>query len=359
LYVWKGVIKVSPNLRVVHYLNQFFGGIGGEEKASECPQVKDGVVGIGRAMQDALKERGQIVATVICGDNYFAEKTEEAIKEVMQMMAAYKPDLVLAGPAFNAGRYGVACGEVCKVVQEKLGIPAVTGMYEENPGVDLYQKDVYIVKTVESAKGTAEVALSMVDTALKLIAKERLGKPAEEGYFPRGVIVDERSDWNAAERAVSMLLTKIKGEPFESEMETPKFDKIRPPDAIKDLASAKIALVTDGGLVPKGNPDNMVSLKSTRFATYNINGLDSIRSGEYEANHVGYDTNYVDEDPHRLVPLDIMRDLEREGVIGELHDKVYSTAGVATSLTNAQKIGRGIAEELKAGKVDGVILTST
>jgi len=344
---------------VVHYLNQFFGGIGGEEKASEGPQIREGIVGIGRAMQDVLKERGQIVATVICGDNYYAENTEEVNKKILKMMAAYKPDIVLAGPAFNAGRYGVACGEICKTAQDKLGIPAVTGMYEENPGVDLYRKDVYIVKTAESAKGTAEVALSMVNIALKLAAGGKIGKPAEEGYFPRGIIVDERSDCNAAERAVSMLLTKIKGEPFESEMESPKFDRIKPPDAIKDLASATIALVTDGGLVPKGNPENMVPLKSTRFATYDIKGLDAIKSGEYEANHVGYDTDYVDEDPHRLVPLDIMRDLEREKVIGKLYDKVYSTAGVATSLTNAQKIGAGIAEELKAGNVDGVILTST
>lgn len=350
---------MSSNLIVVHYLNQFFGGIGGEEKASEGPQIREGIVGIGRAMQDVLKERGQIVATVICGDNYYAENTEEVNKKILKMMAAYKPDIVLAGPAFNAGRYGVACGEICKTAQDKLGIPAVTGMYEENPGVDLYRKDVYIVKTAESAKGTAEVALSMVNIALKLAAGGKIGKPAEEGYFPRGIIVDERSDWNAAERAVSMLLTKIKGEPFESEMESPKFDRIKPPDAIKDLASATIALVTDGGLVPKGNPENMVPLKSTRFATYDIKGLDAIKSGEYEANHVGYDTDYVDEDPHRLVPLDIMRDLEREKVIGKLYDKVYSTAGVATSLTNAQKIGAGIAEELKAGNVDGVILTST
>ena len=350
---------MSSNLRVVHYLNQFFGGIGGEEKASEGPQIREGIVGIGRAMQDVLKERGRIVATVLCGDNYYAENTEEVNKKILKMMAAYKPDIVLAGPAFNAGRYGVACGEICKTAQDKLGIPAVTGMYEENPGVDLYRKDVYIVKTAESAKGTAEVASSMVNIALKLAAGGKIGKPAEEGYFPRGIIVDERSDWNAAERAVSMLLTKIKGEPFESEMESPKFDRVKPPDAIKDLASATIALVTDGGLVPKGNPDNMVPLKSTRFATYDIKGLDAIKSGEYEANHVGYDTDYVDEDPHRLVPLDIMRDLEREKVIGKLHDKVYSTAGVATSLTNAQKIGAGIAEELKAGNVDGVILTST
>ena len=350
---------MSQGLRVVHYLNQFFGGIGGEEKASERPQVKDGLVGLGRAIQDVLKERGEVVATVICGDNYFAERTEEAVDEVLRMLTPYQPDIVIAGPAFNAGRYGVACGEVCKAVQDKLGIPAVTGMYEENPGVDLYKRDVYIVKTAESARGTAEVASRMVNIALKLVAKEEIGKPAEEGYFPRGIIRNERVDKNAAERAVSMVLAKIKGEPFAPELELPKFDRVKPPTAIKDLTSARIALVTDGGLVPKGNPDNMESHKSTRFATYDIRRLGSLSSKDFEANHIGYNTGFVDQDPNRLVPLDVMRDLEKEGVIGKLHDKVYATAGVGTGLDSSKKIGQGIAEQLKAGRVDGVILTST
>ena len=46
-------------------------------------------------------------------------------------------------------------------------------------------------------------------------------------------------------------------------------------------------------------------------------------------------------------------------LIGRLNDKIYATAGVATSLDNARTIGQGIAEKLKADGVDGVILTST
>lgn len=350
---------MSSDLRVIHYLNQFFGGIGGEDKASERPQVKEGLVGMGSVVQDALMNRGQIVATVICGDNYFVENTEEASEEVFHMMTRYKPDMVIAGPAFNAGRYGIACGEVCKIGQEKLDIPAVTGMYVENPGVDLYKRDLYIVKTADSAKGIPEAVSCMVNIALKIINKEKIGKPIEEGYFPRGILVDEVSDRNAAQRAVSMVLSKIKGESFESEMETPRFEKTKPPAPIKDLGSAMISLVTDGGLVPKGNPDNLVPLRSTRFATFNIEGLNFLSSKDVEANHVGYDTDHVDEDPNRLVPLDIMRDLEKKKVIGKLYNNMYSTAGVATSLENAKKIGQGIAEELKGDGVDGVILTST
>ena len=158
---------------------------------------------MGKVVQDALMNRGRIVATVICGDNYFVENTEEASEEVFLMMTRYKPDMVIAGPAFNAGRYGIACGEVCKIGQEKLDIPAVTGMYAENPGVELYKKYVYIVKTADSARDIPEVAARMVNMALKMLDRETIGRPDEEGYFPRGILVDEVSDRNAAQRAVS------------------------------------------------------------------------------------------------------------------------------------------------------------
>jgi glycine reductase len=350
---------MSPYLRVVHYLNQFFGGIGGEEKASVGPRVKEESVALGRAIENILKERGKIVATVICGDNYFAEQKKKALQEVIDLITTYQPDIVIAGPAFNAGRYGIACGEICKEVEAKLKVPAVTGMYEENPGVDIYQKDIYIVKTADSAKDTEVVISRMVNIALKLWAKDKIGKPADEGYFPRGIIKNEPIENSAAERVIDMLLAKIKGQPFETELELPKFDYVNPANAIKNLSSVKVALVTDGGLVLKGNPDKMESHKSTRFCVYDIKELSSLSPQDFEANHMGYDRVFVNQDPNRLVPLDVMRDLEKEKVIGKLHNKIYSTAGVGTSLYNAKNIGQGIAQQLKSDGVGAAILTST
>jgi glycine reductase len=127
----------------------------------------------------------------------------------------------------------------------------------------------------------------------------------------------------------------------------------------KDLSRAILALATDGGLVPKGNPDKMDSSRSTRFAIYSIEGIDKLRPEEFEANHMGFDTEKVNQDPNRLVPLDVLRELEKEGVIGKVHEKIYTTAGVATSLKNAEMIARGIVKEMKANGVDAVILTST
>ena len=297
--------------------------------------------------------------TIYVGDNYFAERIDEATQEVIQLLTPYQPDVVIAGPAFNAGRYGVACGAVCTAVQEKLGIPAVTGMYEENPGVDLYRRNLYIIRTGDSARGMTEAVAKMVALAGKLAAGQEIGKPDEEGYIPRGLLKSEISDQTSAQRVVAMLLAKLQGEPFETELHLPKFDRPRPAASLDDLHSRKIALVTDGGLVPKGNPDKIEMSNATKHGRYSIEGADRLNPEDYDVVHAGYDSSLVKQDPHRLVPLDVMRDLEKEAVIGKLCETLYSTTGVGTVLDIVRRIGRDMAEQAKAEGVDGVILTST
>lgn len=346
-------------IRVVHYLNQFFGGVGGENQADVGPKAENGPVGPGKAVQQALGRRGEVVGTVICGDNYFAERIEEATEEVIQLIISYRPDAVIAGPAFQAGRYGIACGALCKAVQERLDIPAVTGMHRENPGVDLFRKDVYIVETEGSARKMAEVVSKIVDILSRLAAGQKIGKPTDEEYFSRGFLVNEIQDQTAAERAISMLLAKIRGESYETEVPLPSYDPVERSPGIEDLASATIALVTDGGLVLKGNPDKIEAERATRYGSYSIEGIDTLNPEDYEVKHSGYTHAFISEDPNRLVPVDVMREEEKEGKIGKLHNAFYTTAGCASIVENAKGMGKAIAKELKRAGVQGAILTST
>ena len=346
-------------LRVVSFVNQFFGQLGGEEKAGAGPQVIDGAIGAARAVQQALGDAGTVVATVICGDNYAAEHANRAISELVALVAAQKPDLLVAGPAFLAGRYGVACGALCAAVQAELKIPAVTGMHAENPGVELYRRRVYTVETgAEATRMLAEVK-RLVALGLKLARGEAVGTPAAEGYFPRGVTRNVLASASAADRAVAMLLDKLAGRPVATEVPRPAFPPVPPPRLVKTLEGATIALVTDGGLVPRGNPDAIEALNATRYGAYSIEGKSSLDAAQYDNPHRGYDTTWVKQDPHRLVPVDVARELEQAGAIGKLHETVYSTVGVATTLAQSARMGREIAEKLKEAGVDAVILTST
>jgi glycine reductase len=137
------------------------------------------------------------------------------------------------------------------------------------------------------------------------------------------------------------------------------FAPVPMPAAVKDLAKAKLMLITDGGLVPKGNPDKIEGTAATRWGAYNIAGRDDLRSEDYEVSHGGYDTRFVQEDPDRLVPLDTLRELEKSGVIGKLHDEFLSTCGRSNPLSNTRRLGREMAEKVKREGVDAVILTST
>ena len=345
--------------RVVHYINQFFGGIGGEDKADLPPQVSEGPVGPGRAFQPAISAWGEIVATVICGDNYFAEDLEKVSEEVEKVIVTYRPDAVIAGPAFNAGRYGMACATVCKRVHDRLGIPSVTGMYEDNPGLEICRKDIYVVQTANSAKGMSKAVTPMAEILRKLVAHEKIGKPSVEGYFPRGVLINEVAQRTGAERVVDLLLAKLSGKPYESEVPRAAYDRVNPAPPVREISKATIALVTDGGLVPKGNPDRIESLAATRLGKYDIKGLDTLNPEDYEVNHGGYDSVFIKQDPNRLVPVDVLRRLEEEGVIGKLHDTFYSTAGVACVVDVMKKLAQQMARELELEGVSGVILTST
>ena len=275
------------------------------------------------------------------------------------MIKKYEPDLFIAGPAFNAGRYGVAAGAVTEMVQTELGIPALTGMYEENPGADMYKKGVYMVATKNSAVGMKDAVAKMAPLALKLARGEEIGSPEEEGYLERGIRKNYFAEKRGSERAVDMLVKKLAGEEYKTEYSMPTFDRVEPNPPIKDMANAKIAIVTSGGIVPKGNPDHIESSSASKYGKYDIEGIDNLTEETHETAHGGHDPVYANNDPDRVIPVDVLRDMEKEGKIGELHRYYYSTVGNGTAVANAKKFAEAISAELVADGVDAVILTST
>jgi glycine reductase len=346
-------------LRIVHYLNQFFGQIGGEEHAGVAPRAVAKPVGPGLALQAALKGKAEVAGTVICGDNYFAQQPEKATAEVLDLIRQFAPHMVVAGPAFNAGRYGPACGAVCKAAQESLGIPAVTGMYPENPGAEVYRKHIWCVKTGSSVADMRKALDAMARLAIKIADGAPLGSADEEGCIPRGLRKNCFAAKTGAARAVDMLLAKLEGKPFRTELPMPVFDKVAPAPPVEGLKTARIALVTEGGIVPKGNPDRLESARASKALRYELIGVDDLTSNAFESIHGGYFNGFASEDPDRVVPVDVMRDLVREGVIGEMADYFYTTTGNGTTLEKARQFGREIASSLKKDGVQAVILTST
>lgn len=280
-------------------------------------------------------------------------------EELAKILEEKDIDLVIAGPGFNAGRYGMACGGVCKIAFEKE-IIAISALNEENPGLEIYKKYGYIFPTSTKASDMKN-ALTKISTFSNKIAEgKEIGLPDEEGYFARGI---RRACWrekSGAERAVDMALAKALGQPFTTEVEMPKFDHIVPSAPVEDLSKVKVAILTSGGMVPVGNPDHLEALSASRWCSYNIDDFGG-KAADFkgEVAHGGYDPVYGNDDGNRILPYDAFKELEKRGVIGELYDKMLVTVGNCMDVAKATRYGKEMAQRLKDAEVQADLLTST
>lgn len=347
----------------MHYMNQFFAGIGGEAKADAPFGFREGPIGPGKRLQALLGESAEIVVTPFCGDNYFASHQEDVLNEILQLGQRWKINLLIAGPAFAAGRYGLACFEVCRAISTSLGVNCVTGMHTENPAVGGYRscrdRRIFLLPTSDAVKGMEEALLAMARLAGKIQSNVPIGPAAAEGYLPRGLRLTETAEKPGAARALEMLLDKIAGRPFTTEIPVEIAEAIPIPPAIAELQKARLALATTSGVVPRGNPDGIKSFHNSVWRKYSIADLRTMTEGEWDIVHNGYDNTFMNQNPNYGVPLDACRELEQEKKFGRLHAQFYSTTG-ATALTSVmQGIGREIARDMKEEGIEGVLLVST
>jgi glycine reductase complex component B subunit gamma len=345
--------------RVAHYLNQFFGGIGGEEHAGAAPVLRAGPVGPGILLQQCLGSEATIAGTVICGDNRMAERGEETLPEVLEMIRSLHPDLLVAGPAFAAGRYGLACAMVGATVERALGIPVVTALSPENPGSEGLDPGVIGVLAGDTAATARPAIERMARIGLKLLRGEPLGPADVEGYLPTGRRVNEFGEATGAERMVEMLLRRLRREPFTSEVVVPRFDGVTPAPPVRDLREIVLGMVTTSGVVRQGNPEGVESWRATKWVRYSLAGLDRMSADEYTCVHGGYDNRHVRADPNRTVPLDVLREWEKQGRIGRLHPTLWSTVGNVMPVEWARQRGREVAQELREAGIQAAILTAT
>ncbi len=347
-------------MKAIHYINQFFGQVGGEDAADYEPTFHEELVGCTNMLNQLMPDV-EVTHTIVCGDNYIASHTDEAVRKIIEWLKGREFDIFFAGPAFMAGRYGVGCGVIGKAVREAFDVPVITSMNEENPGVEMFHKDMYIFSGGRKATFMKEDMEKMAAFAQKIAKGEELLPAAEEGYFPRGIRKEifHPEGIPAADRAVDMLIRKLKGEPFQTELVIPKRELVPVASPIKDLSKATIALVGSSGVVPSENPDRIQTASATKWGKYDISGLEHLPKGEYKTIHAGYDPEAICEVPDRGMPVDAMRAYEKEGKIGKLHESYYVTVGTGTTQAYAAKFGKEIAADLKEAGVDGVLLVAT
>ena len=340
--------------RVVHYINQFFAGLGGEEAAGTAPESRPGPIGPGSKLAELLGDDHELVATVFCGDDYAAGEPG-AVETILGLVQEQEPDLVLAGPAFTSGRYGLASGRVAAACAA-AGIPVIASMHEDNPGLE-EAGTAPVVASGEAARRMGPSLETLAGAARALLGGEEL--TADHGRIGAVPRLSRVSDRDAATRAVELALARLGGDREATEVPLPRFDHVAPAAPVADPGQVTVAILTEGALVPDDNPGHLESARATRWLRYPLEGLDALAPGEWRSVHGGFSTTWANEDPHRILPLDVARELEREGRIGTLFPAYLVTAGNGTSVGNARRFGIEWAADLHHSEVRAAVLTST
>jgi betaine reductase len=341
-------------MRIVHYVNQFYAGLGGEEAAGIGPRILDGTVGPGRLLSQLLGDDHVIVATIVCGDDYAASNTAAA-QELLGMARSAGAELLVAGPAFGSGRYGLVCARLAAAA-DAAGLVALATMHPDNPGIT----DAGAAPVV-AAGATAREMRPTLQRVAAAIGKLATGAAltAADGRVAKTARLGRLVEQRAAARAVELVLRRLHGDRESTEVPAGGFDTVNPAAPVDKPASATVALVTEGAVVPIGNPDRLESARATRWLRYQIKGVDALTSGVWESVAGGFATTAANADPNRLLPLDAARTLERAGAIGRLHEEFLVTVGNGTPVATARRFGIEWAAELRKAGVQAAILTAT
>jgi len=119
----------------------------------------------------------------------------------------------------------------------------------------------------------------------------------------------------------------------------------------KPISQCKVALMSSGGLMYRDQPRFHREDASYRKIPKNA------RRDELSIWHFGYITTDAERDPNCVFPLERMRELEAEGIIGELSDPAFSfMGGVYSSRKVRDELAPQIADELKRAHVDAFYL---
>ncbi len=151
----------------------------------------------------------------------------------------------------------------------------------------------------------------------------------------------------------------MKGEKYQTELPVPEKENVPIAEAVKNIAKARIALITTGGIVPVENPDRIQSASATRWGRYNISEMDTLKKGEFKTIHAGFDPAAANEDPNRIMPVDTMKELLHTHKFGSLHAYFYSTVGTGTTEKEARRMAKEMIPYIKEDQVDAVLLVST
>ena len=230
---------------IVHYINQFFAGKGGEDRADYKIEVVDGAIGPGIGIQTAIGDIGKIIKTIICGDDYFNKNENECLEFIENIFTNINPDIFIAGPSLNNISYGIACGKISKLAH-RMKISVISDLCEENPLYDEFKHFMNIVKTGNSA-ASMRYAIPEIANKVKYILSNRLVVLQDDN-------IDNVGDKNKVEEFLALWRNELDvylNEIFDILSKAYESFNNSLLDGDKSKAYAALEIFTDGSFIKK------------------------------------------------------------------------------------------------------------
>ena len=143
--------------------------------------------------------------------------------------------------------------------------------------------------------------------------------------------------------------------------DAPAWDEIPWTPVSKPLSQSKVALLSTAGLSMQGDApfDMEMERRNPMRGDPSFRRLRADATSEtIESNHLHIDTGYIERDLNVALPLDRLRELVEQGVVGSMADTHYSTMGFqgndSSQLEN--ETAPAIAAAMKSEEVDLAIL---
>ncbi|MFP4474280.1 MAG: glycine/sarcosine/betaine reductase selenoprotein B family protein [Desulfatibacillaceae bacterium] len=120
----------------------------------------------------------------------------------------------------------------------------------------------------------------------------------------------------------------------------------------KPLSECRLALIASGGIYVTGQ----VAFHFKDDVSHRVIPT-GIRTEDLRITHFAYDVSVARRDPNSVFPLDTLRRLVDEDVVGALTDNAYSfMGGIYSSRKVREQLAPNLTEALLAEKADAVLL---
>ena len=267
--------------------------------------------------------------------------------------------MLVCGPSFGSGRYGYACGMLAREAARR-GIPTVCGMDPESPGVAAAEGAAYIVPTSSNVAGMREALPRIAALAAPPRRRARSSGRRRTRATSRAGCAGTSTRARPAPAARSICCSPSSPATPAPRSRRPSIAcRRRPP--VADLAAAKLALVTEAGCVPQGNPDGLPTIRADAWLRYPAR-----RRGDAGRRAATNPCTAASTSPPRTptrtasFPSMSFELLQRRGQDRSAPRRVlHDHRATALPSPPPSKFGQEIADELKEAGVEAVVLSGT